>query len=268
MGRLIALLGLLAFAAPAAEAASHNSPAKAAPARVASLGLCTDELVLLLAKPGQLVSVSYLGRDRHETPLASKARGLHGNDGKFSSVAALKPDLVVTGGAVNRFARALAERTGTRVVDVPPPMTLAGLRDNIRTVAAALGHPARGEALIGWMDARLGSPLPPRHTGLMITAGGLTAAPDSISSELLTYAGIRQTGTPTGRVSLEGLIAAPPPLLIHSRYRSGQYSLPQEWIDSAVRVAGTRNVEVDGRAWLCPGPLAAADVARLRETIR
>lgn len=271
MGRLIALF-LLAFAAPAAEAASREVPAEAAapspPTRVASLGLCTDELVLLLAVPGQLVSVSYLGLDRHETPLAPKARGLHGNDGKFSSVAALKPDLVVTGGAVNRFARALAERTGTRVVDVPPPMTLAELRANIRTVAAALGHPARGKALIDWMDARLGSPLSPRQTGLMITAGGLTAAPESISSELLAYAGIRQTGTPTGRVSLEGLIAAPPPLLIHSRYRSGQYSLPQEWIDSAVRAAGTRNIEVDGRAWLCPGPLAAADVARLRETIR
>jgi len=259
MGRLIALI-LLASVAPAAEAAP--------PARVASLGLCTDELALLLAEPGQLVSVSYLGRDRHETPLAPKARDLHGNDGKFSSVAALKPDLVITGGAVNRFARALAERTGTRVIDVPPPMTIAELRSNIRTVATALGHPARGEALIGWMDTRLGARPPRREDGVMITAGGLTAAPDSISSELLAYAGIRQTGTPTGRVTLEGLIAAPPPLLIHSRYRSGQYSLPQEWVESAVRLAGTRNVEVDGRAWLCPGPLAAADVARLRDAIQ
>ena len=120
MGRLIALLGLLAFVATAAEAA--------VPARVASLGLCTDELVLLLAEPGQLVSISFLGHDARETPLAPKAHGLHSNDGRFSSVAHLKPDLVITGGAVNRFARELAERTGTRVVDVPPPLTLIRIR--------------------------------------------------------------------------------------------------------------------------------------------
>jgi iron complex transport system substrate-binding protein len=46
MRALIAACGLLAlFAAPAA----------AAPARVVSMNLCTDQLAMLLAAPGQLV---------------------------------------------------------------------------------------------------------------------------------------------------------------------------------------------------------------------
>lgn len=260
MGRLIALLGLLAFAAAAAEAA--------APARVASLGLCTDELVLLLAEPDQLVSVSFLGRDLRETPLAPKARSLHSNDGRFSSVAHLKPDLVITGGAVNRFARELAERTGTRVVDVPPPLTLAELRNNIRTVAAALGHPARGAALIAWMDAKLGTTPGEAHDALMVVAGGLTPDDHSIAAELLAHAGIRQMVMPSSRVTLEGLVAAPPPLLILSRYRADQFSLPQDWLGTATRLSQRKPAYVDGRLWSCPGPLAAADVARLRAEAR
>ncbi|MBB4630561.1 ABC transporter substrate-binding protein [Sphingosinicella soli] len=264
MGRLIALFGLIAFAAAAAEAAA---PVPAPAARVASLGLCTDELALLLAEPGQLVSISFLGHERRETPLARKARGLHSNDGKFSSVAHLKPDLVITGGVVNRFARELAERTGTRVIDVPPPMTLDDLRRNIRTVAAALGHPARAEALIGWMDARLGAVPDSPRAALMIVAGGLTPDVHSIAAELLSHAGIRQMVTPSRRVTLEGLIAAPPPLLILSHYRASQFSLPQDWLGTAKRISG-RTASVDGRLWSCPGPLAAADVARLRAETR
>lgn len=263
MGRLIALF-LIAFVAPAAGPAEAAAP----PARVASLGLCTDELALLLAEPGQLVSVSFLGHDARETPLAGKARGLHSNDGRFSSVAHLKPDLVITGGAVNRFARELAERTGTRVVDVPPPLTLAELRKNIRTVAAVLGHPARGEALIGWMEAKLGTPPGEARDGLMIVAGGLTPDVHSIAAELLGHAGIRQMVMPSSRVTLEGLVATPPPLLILSRYRADQFSLPQDWLGTSTRLSGRKPVHVDGRLWSCPGPLAAADVARLRMEIR
>lgn len=259
MGRLIALLAVLAFAATAAEAGT--------PARVASLGLCTDELVLLLAEPNQLVSVSFLGHDLRETPLAPKAQGLHSNDGRFSSVAHLKPDLVITGGAVNRFARELAEQTGTHVVDVPPPLTLAELRNNIRTVAAALGHPARGAALIAWMETKLGSAPANAHDALMVVAGGLTPDVHSIAAELLAHAGIRQMVMPSSRVTLEGLVATPPPLLILSRYRADQFSLPQDWLGTATRLSGRTPAYVDGRLWSCPGPLAAADVARLRAEI-
>ncbi|MDO9490377.1 MAG: ABC transporter substrate-binding protein, partial [Sphingomonadaceae bacterium] len=90
MGTLILrLVGLAALLA---------SPATAAPQRVASLNLCTDELVLLLADKAQLASVTKLGADARETRLAHRAAGLHRNNGRMESVAGLVPDLVITGG--------------------------------------------------------------------------------------------------------------------------------------------------------------------------
>ena len=57
-----ALLCLLLAAAPAA--------AQEAPARVVSMNLCTDQLAMLLAAPGQLLSVSKLARDPMSSAMA------------------------------------------------------------------------------------------------------------------------------------------------------------------------------------------------------
>ena len=46
-----------------------------AAASIASLNLCTDEYLLLLAKPQEIVSVSFLSQDPQESSLWRVARG-------------------------------------------------------------------------------------------------------------------------------------------------------------------------------------------------
>ena len=59
-GARLAAMGMVA----AVLAVALPAPARAdtAPARVASLNLCTDQLAMLIAAPGQLVSISWLAR--------------------------------------------------------------------------------------------------------------------------------------------------------------------------------------------------------------
>ena len=45
-------------------------PAVAAPRRVVSMNLCTDQVAMLLAAPGQLISVSDLAQDPRMSPMA------------------------------------------------------------------------------------------------------------------------------------------------------------------------------------------------------
>ena len=262
MGHLKLWLGLAALVA---------APAGAAPQRVASLNLCTDELALLLAAPGQLASVTFLGADRNETPVAPRAAGLHRNNGRMESVAALAPDLVLTGGGANRYAAEMARRLGTRVVDVPPPTSLAGIRRNIRTVAKALGRVRPGEALIAKMNAQLG-PLPARQqAAVLLSGGGYTVRTDSLAAQLARHAGLSQQAYPDERVALERLIADPPEVIVVTSYRAGQASLHQMWLahPALKRLpSSTRMIEVDGRAWTCLGPLVAGDIATLRARLR
>lgn len=239
----------------------------AAPQRVASLNLCTDELVLLLADKRQLVSVTKLGADPRETRLAHRATGLHRNNGRMESIAGLVPDLVITGGGANRYAAEIARRIGTRVVDVPPPLTIAELRRNIRTVAKALDQTARGEALVAHVDAKLGKIPAHQRSAVLLSGGGYTVRTDGLSAKLARYAGLAQQPFPSERVGLDRLIADPPEVIVITRYRAGQASLHQMWLahPALKRLpASTKIIEIDGRSWTCLGPLVADDVADLR----
>lgn len=239
----------------------------AAPVRVVSLNLCTDELALLLAAPGQLASVSFLGADAQETALAARARGLPTNNGRLDSVAALAPDLVLTGGGSDRYARELAARMGVRTLDVPPPTTVAEIRANILAVADALGRHEAGRALQAWFDAELGSEPSARRTALLLGGGGITAGADGVGAALLRHAGLVQQAVPAGQVSLERLLANPPQIIVQTSYRSRQQSLGQAWLAHPALKAlpqTTRVITVDGRPWTCMGPLVAPEIARLR----
>lgn len=248
-------------------AALMASPAAAAPLRVASLNLCTDELAMLLARPGQLASVTFLGADARETLLAPRARGLHRNNGRMESVAALAPDLVLTGGGANRYAAEMARRLGTQVVDVPPPLTIGEVKRNIRAVAQALGNAREGEALVARLDANLGRVPTRARSAIILSGGGYTVRPDSLSAQFVRHAGLAQQDYLTERVALERLVADPPEVIVVTRYRARQASLHQMWLahPALKRLPpSTRFVEVDGRAWTCLGPLVAHEVAKLR----
>jgi iron complex transport system substrate-binding protein len=265
MGRLSAGLGVAA-----ALALLAGPVAAGPPRRVASLNLCADEIALLLAAPGQLASVTWLAQRPQETALHARAAGLHANRGTVESVAALRPDLIITGGFAPSYARDMAERLGAQTLDLPLPRSIADLEANIRATGAALGEGARAEALVKAMRAALG-PEPARlRDALIVQGGGLTPSPDGLTARLLRHAGVQQRQPRGGRATLEALLASPPDVLITSSYRPGETSLNGQWLRHPALgrlPPATRRLALDGRAFLCPGPLAAFETARLRAAL-
>jgi iron complex transport system substrate-binding protein len=245
-----------------------SAPAFAAPPqRVVSLNLCTDELALELAAPGQLASVTWLAADRHETRLAQRTRGLRLNNGRLDSVADLKPDLVLTSGPANRNAAELARRIGARVVEVPWADTPADVRLSIGQVAAALGREEAGRALTARFDADLGALPERRVTALYLGQGGSAARPGGLAATYLLHAGAQLTGS-GGPVAMERLVASPPALVILSTYRAEQTSLGRRWLEHpALARLPSRRVALDGRGWSCLGPEAARAIPELRRAL-
>jgi iron complex transport system substrate-binding protein len=78
-------------------AASLATSTLAAPQRVMSLNVCTDQLAMQLAAPGQLVSVSFLASDPDMSAMAEEAKQYPKNRGMAEEVFLRHPDLVVTG---------------------------------------------------------------------------------------------------------------------------------------------------------------------------
>ncbi len=237
--------------------------------RVASLNLCTDEYLLLLARPEEIASVSYLSQDSLESPLWRAARRYKGNRGSIEDVLAQKPSLVLTMGGGGRSTGLLARRLRLRAIDLPFASTLDDVERNLRTVAAALGAPQRAEPWVTRIEAL-------RHTSprtavdaMWVSGGGETLAPRSLGTEWLRLAGLQQRSAVGGRVTLETMLTRPPKILVISDYRSGQMSGGTRWLNHPiVRRTPSENLKTDGRPWTCMGPLMVPEIERLRSAIK
>jgi len=259
-----------AFACASALSLALAGAAEAAPPRrVASLNLCTDELLLLVADPKQIASVSYLSQLPEETPLWARARAYRRNDGSLLSVAGMKPDLVLTMGGGGRGRAAVGGRLGTKVLDLPFPAAIADVETATMRVAVALGREARGRALVAAMERARRSAPPRPADAIYLSGGGRSVSAKGTAAEWMATAGLRQRPLAGDRADLETLLVRPPAVLLRSSYRSGQFSAEQRWLSHplAQRVRAGRSLATDGRLWTCMGPLMVPEVLRLRRAL-
>ena len=130
-------------------------PARAdPPRRILSFNLCADQLVLALADPDQIVGpLALRGRpDAFRSSPRRRARSA-GPDGRRKSIVPLDPDLVLVGPWDRPLTQQMLRELGFRVVPVALVNDIEGGIAQIREVAALLGHPERGEAMVAEVDA-------------------------------------------------------------------------------------------------------------------
>jgi len=233
--------------------------------RAASLNLCTDEYLLVLARPEQIASVSYLAAEPLESVLWTRARNVHHNRGTLESALAARPNLILTMGGGGRATAAIAQRLGLRVIDLPYPASIADVRRHAMRVAQALGTPDRVSPTLVALD-QMQRNRPAGMTDAAFLAGaGNSLDPGSLGGQWLALAGYRQRALPSGKLNLESLAINPPKWLIRSDYRAGQWSRAQAWLNHPlVRRARGRTIQTDGRVWTCGGLPMIAEVERLR----
>jgi len=233
-------------------------PAEAA--RVVSLNLCTDEYLALLA-PEQAVGLTPLARDPSLSVVAAEAMRLPTVRADAEAVLRLHPDLVLAARYGAQTTLALLARHGLRVERAELATDFDGIRRVTRHLAALLGVPARGEALLAAMDATLRAiPARPPRDALFLEPRGWTAAPGSLTAAVLRAAGLRDGGN--GRpVGLEALAAHPPALLV-TPAAPGFPSLATDLLRHPA-LAGIPRLTVPPALLACPGPWSAEAAALL-----
>ena len=237
--------------------------------KIASLNLCTDEYLLLLAKPGEIASVTRLAQDPAESPMWRQAQAYPANRGALEQVIGAHPTLLLTMGGGGRSSEYLARRLGIRMIDLPYPASIADVAGNMRRVAVALGDERRAEPWLARLRALKVATPQRQRDAIGVSSGGTSLAAGSPGVQWMALAGLRQRRLPGGRAELETLLVAPPAVLVRSDYRRGQMSQGVRWFDHPiVKRLGPRTVATDGRAWTCGGPLMLDEVERLRRAVR
>ena len=268
--RSLAILGLMAAALlPALGRAAD------APRRIVSLDLCTDQLMIELVPRERIAAVTHLAADASVSAIPERARGIPITHGGAEDVLRLDPDLVLAGPFGVRGTVDLLQRLGRRVVIVPQPQDLSGVRAAVEAVAEAVGETAKGAALspisIGvWLLSR--PAIKVRDPAAVIyQIGGSVSGPGSLADAALAAAGFRNAAasyrlTRGGQVPLEVLLADPPDLLVLSS-TPGEYRtvLADNLRHPAIAILRREHasIELPWRHWLCGTPHIIEAVERL-----
>ena len=251
--------------------------ANAKPQRIVSLNLCTDQLVLMLAKAPNIAAVSYLSHDPVNSYMASVARDFPATHGRVEEILSLEPDLILAGRFTSQGSVAFLKRTGYRVVILDLPEDFPGIRAQVRHLAAVLEEEERGNALLSDMDRRLErarlAASADRRTAAFYLPNGYTAGSGTSVHAILTAAGFRNkvaelgvTGTVV--LPMERLMASSPEVLILSSFGDGGSSIAEEGLRHpafARLMKGKTLIRVPTRLWVCPGPMLAEAVELLME---
>jgi iron complex transport system substrate-binding protein len=265
------LLSALGFAAARADAALP---------RVASINLCADQLVLEVAAPEQIVTLSWLASDPEESALAALAAHYPRNYGAAEELLRFAPDVVIAGTYTASYAREVLERLGFAVVELPPAETVAAIERNVRTVAAALERRERGTEVVAAIEtalARSREHAPSRAiTAIVLRPGSFTIGAGSLADELMGLAGLRNIAAEQGldrwgSLSLESLLKAEPELLILTGYRRLEPSLANAALQHpalATLEARAATLTVPARLWACGLPQSLETVALMQDAAR
>ncbi|WP_156842913.1 ABC transporter substrate-binding protein [Novosphingobium aquimarinum] len=218
----VMILGLAAIATTASLAVEPKSvPTAGKPQRIVSLNLCADQLILALADREQIAGLTRNVTDEDMSAAAGQVRGLRVLRASVEEILAIDPDLVIGMPASGSAAVAMLPNRNVRTLDLGSANSLDEIYVSIRDVAAAVGHPERGEALVARMQRELAAI--PRNGGARVAAyyqrRGYMTGTGTLIDDLMQRVGLQNLAAKLGKpplanVSLEEIVAAQPEYLI------------------------------------------------------
>jgi iron complex transport system substrate-binding protein len=247
-------------------------PARAAPPRrIVSINLCADQFLIRLADPAQIAGLTKLSHMPSVSPIASEAARFPSISERAEAFIAAEPDLILTGWP-GQADVAVGVVPRVRSLVVPPANSYAEIVAQVRLVARAVGHPARGEALIRRMDAELAT-IPKAGHGRVAAdyqRRGYMSGAGTLIDDMMRRVGLANLATrlglpPLANLPLEQFVAHRPDFLITSAGRARD--LGSQMLDHPA-IAGIKRLRLPGALVDCGGPSYPQAVRLLSDQLR
>ncbi len=248
-----------------------------APQRVVSINVCTDQLAMMLADEGQLVSVSNLAIDPRVSAMAQQAEAMDINHARAEEIFLMKPDLVVAGAYTARATVEMLEQVGIPVEIFTPATGVEDIPAKLAQMGTILGRAPQAEAMIADFEARLATlraDVSIRPRAALYFANGYTTGDRTLAGQIVVAAGFTNIAAEAGFsgggvMPLEVLAMAAPDIVVTGeKYPGGSRSeaILQHPVvrDIAGRAA---NGSVTDRDWICGTPFVLRAIEEL-STVR
>ncbi|WP_332872459.1 ABC transporter substrate-binding protein [Pontibaca salina] len=248
-----------------------------APARVVSVNLCTDQLALMLAAPGQLVSVSRLAHDPGSSVMVEAAKALPTNGSRAEEVYLLQPDLVLAGTFTDPATVQMLRKLGIKVALFAPATALSDVPDRLAQMGAALGRQQAATRLTADFDAALAGlddAQTARPRAAIYYANGYSSGGRTLAGDILRAAGFDNVADDAGldhggTLPLEQLVLLAPDLIVTGRDYPGQARAEDVLAHPALRALPDTAMagQLTDQDWICGTP-AVLDAVREMRALR
>jgi iron complex transport system substrate-binding protein len=191
----------------------------------------------------------------------AQARRFRAVDGTVEEVIVLEPDLVIGGTFIAPATRGAFARLGMRYEGFGITPTVGESLAQVRAIAALVGHPERGQALVGRIEAALAAnraPAGPARSAVVWQSGGIVPGSDTLISDLLIRTGFTNAAAAQGLhqadvLPLEAMLAAPPQVI----FAAGNPVSNEDRMlghPALARLTETRRERLDPALLWCGGP--------------
>lgn len=244
--------------------------------RVMSLNVCTDQLVLALADPGQILSLSELADDPDLSFHSAAAAAYAKNRGLAEEVFLVRPDIVVTGTYSLHNTTQLLRHIGTRVETFDYAQTLDSVPGAVRRMGGILGQTARAETIAAAYEAELAAlsspPAARAPTAIIYEQNGVVLGAGTLADSVLKTAGFRNLAAERGYdgmapYPLELLVRDRPDLVLLASPFPGAPALADQFVEhpaiAAMPALRRKSVAPRG-SWACAGPFTIEAVRALK----
>lgn len=285
--RISLVLALCVAALPlrAQSLQTNNVVPQRVPQRIASLNLCTDQLLLMLVPRARIASVTDWAARPESSYMASAAAGIPVNYALAEGVLPQQPDLIIAGEYNDNAMLHLLRRLGYRVEVVKVPRDLTEARGFILQFGKLVGAEENAHALVDKMDRDLAdlekqvgviqnqaaSKMVP--LAAVYAPNGMTPGRHTVMTEILRRAGFRNLAAELGidgygQIPLERLLDAQPDVLIYEATadNAGGGSIAHTYLQHPALQTLARHapsVTLPPPLSECVGPMTVAAIERL-----
>lgn len=197
------------------------------PERIVSGILAGDEMLSRLVPNSRIRSITYLADDAGISNIPTHyPTSIQRNHGAIEETIAAEPDLVIVAAYSNATSVEMLLSTGVPIIRFANFHSYADVRNNLNTLARALGTERRAKAWLEQMDARIAAVQAavaqrPKPRVLYYSLSGSSSGPGSLMDESINLAGGHNVIADTGlkaytKISPEMAISLQPEVILIS----------------------------------------------------
>jgi iron complex transport system substrate-binding protein len=254
-----------------AVVSSHSSAAGGSavrPQRIVSIGLCTDQLLLMMAQRSQIASLTTSATSLQMSYMADAVGDIPLNNASVEEIIPYRPDLIVGSHFAARDTTRFLGQLGYEVRLVTLPTTIEEIYTLLTRFGKWTGNQARAAGMITKMkreiveiQARYAHR--PEKTMIIYSPNGYTIGANTLENDVLKYAGFRNLSAEMGivgfkKISLEKVIEARPDFLQLDNHVFNRDSIASSYLGHPVLNKIVDNKErlfIPSRLRACAGPM-------------